>query len=65
MPKATKENQNDLNRPQVPALDLVSDALAQVCSVMQNRLQEAACEPDLGALLDHLDLVQGKMLCLI
>ncbi|MCP4453635.1 MAG: polyprenyl synthetase family protein [Planctomycetes bacterium] len=62
MPKATKENQNDLNRPQVPALDLISDALSQVRSEMQNRLQEAASEPDLNALLAHLDLVQGKML---
>jgi octaprenyl-diphosphate synthase len=62
MPKATKENQNDLNRPQVPALDLISDALSQVRLEMQNRLQEAASEPDLGHLLDHLDLVQGKML---
>ncbi len=61
MPKATKENQNDLNRPQVPALDLISDALSQVRLEMQNRLQEAASEPDLGHLLDHLDLVQGKV----
>lgn len=62
MPKATKANQDDLNRPQVPALDLISDALGQVRAVMQNRLQEAAAEPDLDMLLEHLDLVQGKML---
>lgn len=59
---ATKENQNDLNRPRVPALDLISDELSQVRSEMQSRLLEAASEPDLDALLDHLDLVQGKML---
>jgi octaprenyl-diphosphate synthase len=62
MPKATKKNQDDLNRPQAPALDLISDALSQVRSEMRSRLQEAASEPDLDALLSHLDLVQGKML---
>jgi len=62
MPKATKGNKNDLNRPQVPALDLVSDALVQVRSEMLNQMRDAASEPDLDALLDHLDLVQGKML---
>ncbi len=62
MPKATKKNQDDLDRPQVPALDLISDALSQVRSEMQSRLQEATSEPDLDALLSHLDLVQGKML---
>ncbi|MCF7972243.1 MAG: polyprenyl synthetase family protein [Phycisphaerae bacterium] len=62
MPKATKRNENDLSRPQVPALDLVSDALEQVRSLILNRLRDAASEPDLDALLDHLALVQGKML---
>lgn len=62
MPKATKKNQDDLSRPQVPALDLISDALSQVRLEMQSRLQEAASEPELDALLSHLDLVQGKML---
>ncbi len=62
MPKATKENQNDFNGSQVPALDLVSDLLVQVREVMSIRLRDAASGSDLNALLDHLDMVRGKML---
>ncbi len=62
MPKATKEDRNDFNRPQVPALDMVSDLLVQVREVMSNRLRDAASGPDLNALLDHLEIVRGKML---